>query len=183
MRSRLRVTLRSSDWRKLSTLLSRPVVAAELPLAAAGAERAGDLRREAPPDLAPLRLRAVLLVLLDFELRLAAGFFALDFALEDFFALDFALEAFARVPVADFFALDLALADFARLAVPFLALEDFALVLFAPLRVLALLVPDFLAPVLFELLRAPDFCVAIPSSSCCRDWRDGLFHYRASKVP
>src|SRR5687767_12106486 len=122
MRSRLRVTLRSSDWRKLSTLLSSPVVAVELPREREEAERAGALRREAPPDLAPPRERAEVF---DLELRLAVVFFALD--------------------------------D--------LALEDFERVLFALLRELALLLDDPLRAVLFEPLLAPDFFVAIRSSS------------------
>src|SRR5688572_12879527 len=132
MRSRLRVTLRSSDWRKLSTLLSSPVVAVELPREREEAERAGALRREAPPDLAPLRERAELF---DLELRLAVVLFALD---------------------------DLALEDFARVL---FALPLFALPLFALLRELALLLDDPLRAVLFEPLLAPDFFVAIRSSS------------------
>jgi len=100
MRSRLRVTLRSSDWRKLSTLLSSPVVASELRRELEEAERA-DLRREEPPDLAVLRDRLALperallrdrAVLFDFELRLAVVLRALeDLALDDFERVLFAL--------------------------------------------------------------------------------------------
>jgi hypothetical protein len=137
MRSRLRVTLRSSDWRKLSTLLSRPAVAVELPREVEGVERAVDLRREAPPDLVVRREvppdLAVLCeraALFDFELRLAVVFLAV----EDFERVLLAPELFALAPLE-------------RLLAPALLLVD-------PLR-----------PVLFEPLLPPDFFVAIGSSS------------------
>jgi hypothetical protein len=106
IRSRLRVTERSRDWRKLSTLLSSPVVAVELRREREGAERPEVLRREEAlereaPERDAVRLAEVL--------RLAVVF---------------AREALALVVF-------LAVADFERLL---LALEPFALVLFAPVR-------------------------------------------------
>lgn len=139
MRSRLSVTLRSRLWRKLSTLLSRPVVAVELPLGAvrraaerADVERPELLRRDEGRDV----LFGLAELLAD-ELR-AVVFFAEAVLLADDF---FADEDFLAVE--DFFAVD----DFAVCFFELLALPVFFV---------------FLPALLFELPRELDFWVAMP---------------------